>query len=47
LTEETYIKTKGYKSQRIKKKLKRPESMKRTENDVTLNYAAAEFKFEE
>ena len=49
LTEETYIKTKGYKSQRIKKKLKRPdpENMKRIENDVSFNYSTAEFKFEE
>jgi radical SAM superfamily enzyme YgiQ (UPF0313 family) len=49
LTEETYIKSKGYKSQRIKKKLRRPdpENMKRIENDVSFNYSAAEFKFEE
>jgi radical SAM superfamily enzyme YgiQ (UPF0313 family) len=49
LTEETYIKSKGYKSQRIKKKLRRPdpEKMKRIENDVSFNYSAAEFKFEE
>jgi radical SAM superfamily enzyme YgiQ (UPF0313 family) len=49
LTEETYIKSKGYKSQRIKKKLRKidPEKMKRIENDVTFNYYSAEFKFEE
>ena len=49
LTEDTYIKSKGYKSQRIKKKLRRPdpENMKRIENDVSFNYSAAEFKFEE
>ena len=49
LTEETYIKSKGYKSQRIKKKLRKidPENMKRIENDVSFNYSAAEFKFEE
>ena len=49
LTEETYIKTKGYKSQRIKKKLRRPdpENMKRIENDVSFNYSTTEFKFEE
>jgi hypothetical protein len=46
---ETYIKSKGYKSQRIKKKLRRPdpENMKRIENDVSFNYSGAEFKFEE
>lgn len=50
LTEDTYIKTKGYKSQRIKKKLKPPidpENIKRIENDVSFNYASTEFKFEE
>jgi hypothetical protein len=49
LTEETYIKSKGYKTQRIKKKLKRPdpEKMKRIENDVTFNYSQTDFKFEE
>ena len=49
LTEDTYIKSKGYKSQRIKKKLRHPdpENMKRIENDVSFNYSAAEFKFEE
>tara|TARA_B100000949_G_C13881104_1_gene284649 strand:- start:196 stop:531 length:336 start_codon:yes stop_codon:yes gene_type:complete len=50
LTEDTYIKTKGYKSQRIKKKLKPPidpENIKRIENDVSFNYATTEFKFEE
>jgi len=50
LTEDTYIRSKGYKSQRIKKKLKPPidpENMKRIENDVSFNYAATDFKFEE
>ena len=49
LTDDTYIKSKGYKSHRIKKKLRRPdpENMKRIENDVSFNYSDTEFKFEE
>ena len=49
LTEDTYIKSKGYKSHRVKKKLRRPDpdNMKRIENDVSFNYSATEFKFEE
>jgi len=49
LTEETFIKSKGYHSSKIKKKLKPldPEKMKRIENDVSFNYSQTEFKFEE
>jgi len=50
LNEDTYIKSKGYHSSKVKKKLVKPTDlgkMKRVENDVRLNYASAEFKFEE
>ena len=51
LTEETYIKTKGYKtSKKFFKKGKHaldPENIKRIENDVSFNYSQTEFKFEE
>ena len=51
LTEETYIKTKGYKtSKKFFKKRKHaldPENIKRIENDVSFNYSQTEFKFEE
>ena len=49
LTEETYIKTKTYQGSKDKKKLKPidPENIKRIRNDVSFNYSASEFKFEE
>ena len=57
LSEDSYIKTKGYKSQRIKKKLEapmkskrqplNPKKMKRIRNDVSFNYSQTEFRFEE
>ena len=49
LTEETYIKTKTYQGYKDKKKLKPidPENIKRIRNDVSFNYSASEFKFEE
>jgi radical SAM superfamily enzyme YgiQ (UPF0313 family) len=50
LTEDTYIKTKGYKNYKTAKKKKLPldpENMKRIENDVSFNYSANEFKVEE
>ena len=51
LTEETYIRTKGYKtSKKFFKKRKHaldPENIKRIENDVSFNYSQTEFKFEE
>ena len=49
LTEDTYIKTKGYQSSKIKKKLQPldPENIKRIENDVSFNYAQTEFEFKE
>ena len=53
LTEDTYIKTRGYKNykamgKKVKKKLPvDPENMKRIENDVSFNYSANEFKVEE
>lgn len=45
LTEETYIRTKGYKN-RLDKRRPRldPENLKRIENDVSFNYAKTEFK---
>lgn len=50
LTEETYIKTKGYKNYKAMKPKKKPpldpENMKRIENDVSFNYSANEFKVE-
>jgi radical SAM superfamily enzyme YgiQ (UPF0313 family) len=47
LTEDTYIRSKGYKN-RLDKRRPRldPENIKRIENDVSFNYAQAEFKFE-
>ena len=50
LNDDTYIKSKGYHSSKVKKKLSKPldpDKMKRIENDVSFNYAATEFKFEE
>ena len=51
LTEETYIRTKGYKtSKKFFKKRKHaldPKNIKRIENDVSFNYSQTEFKFEE
>ena len=49
LTEDTYIKTKTYQGYKDKKKLKPidPENIKRIRNDVSFNYSANEFVFEE
>ena len=51
LTEDTYIRTKGFKtSKKFFKKRKHaldPEDIKRIENDVSFNYSQTEFKFEE
>ena len=51
LTEETYIKTKGYKtSKKFFKKGKHaldPENIKRIENDVSFNWSQKVFDFEE
>jgi len=51
LTEETYIRTKGYKNRLDNKKKQRPrldpDNLKRNENDVSFNYAQTDFKFEE
>ena len=49
LTEDRYIKTKGYQGSKSKKKLEPldPEKIKRIENDVSFNYAQTEFKFEQ
>ena len=46
LNENTFIKTKGYKNSKIKKKPLDPENIARIENDVSFNYASTEFKFE-
>jgi len=46
LNENTFIKTRGYKNSKIKKKPLDPENMARIENDVSFNYASTEFKFE-
>ena len=46
LDENTFIKTKGYKNSKIKKKPLDPENIARIENDVSFNYASTEFKFE-
>lgn len=49
LDENTYIKTKGYKNAKIKKKLSPPidvENVKRIQNDVSFNYASSEFKMD-
>ena len=51
LTEDTYIRTKGYKtSKKFFKKRKHlldPEDVKTIENDVSFNYSQTEFKFED
>ena len=49
LDENSYIKTKGYKGNKIKRKAKSfdPENIERIENDVSFNYAQTDFKFEE
>jgi len=51
LTEETYIRTKGYKNRldnlKKRKQILDPENLKRNENDVSFNYSQTEFKFEE
>ncbi len=46
LDENTYIKTKGYKNSKIKKKPLDPENMERIENDVSFNYASTQFEFQ-
>ncbi len=47
LNENTYIKTKGYKNSKIKKKpIEDPENMERIENDVSFNYATTQFEFQ-
>ena len=46
LDENTFIKTKGYKNYKIKKKPLDPENIARIENDVSFNYSSTEFKFE-
>ena len=46
LNENTFIKTKGYKNSKIKKKPLDPENIARIENDVSFNYSSTEFKFE-
>lgn len=49
LTEDTYIRTGGYKNYKAKLKMKRklpldPENIKRNENDFSFNYSETEFK---
>lgn len=50
LTEETYIRTKGYKNRldnlKKRKQLLDPENLERNENDVSFNYSQTEFKFQ-
>ena len=47
LDENTYIKTKGYKNSKIKKKpIDDPENMEIIENDVSFNYATTQFEFQ-
>ena len=55
LTEDTLVKSKGYKSQKINKKLAPPQKIrprldpkkiKRIKNDVSFNYSQSEFKYE-
>ena len=46
LDENTFIRTKGYKNSKIKKKPLDPENIARIENDVSFNYSSTEFKFE-
>ena len=56
LTEDTLVKSKGYKSQKINKKLAPPQEIrprldpkkiKRIKNDVSFNYSQSEFKYED
>jgi len=51
LTEDTYIRTKGYKNRldnmKKRKQLLDPENLERNENDVSFNYSQTEFKFEQ
>ena len=56
LTEDTLVKSKGYKSQKINKKLVPPQKIrprldpkkiKRIKNDVSFNYSQSEFKYED
>jgi len=49
LDKNSYIKTRGYKGHKIKRKAKSfdPENTERIENDVSFNYAQTDFKFEE
>jgi radical SAM superfamily enzyme YgiQ (UPF0313 family) len=56
LTEDTLVKSKGYKSQKINKKLAPPQKIrprldpkkiKRIKNDVSFNYSQSEFKYED
>ena len=49
LDKNSYIKTRGYKGHKIKRKAKSldPENIERIENDVSFNYAQTDFKFEE
>jgi len=50
LTEDTYIRTKGYKNRldnlKKRKQLLDPENLERNENDVSFNYSQTEFKFQ-
>ena len=49
LSEDSYIRTKGYKTQRSVKMrpLLNPKKIKRNTNDMSFNYSQTEFKFEE
>ena len=56
LTEDTLVKSKGYKSQKIDKKLEPPQEIrprldpkkiKRIKNDVSFNYSQQDFKYED
>ena len=51
LTEETYIRTKGYKNRLDNKKKQRPrldpDDLKRNVNDVSFNWSQTDFKFED
>ena len=46
LNENTYIKTKGYKNSKIKKKNLTVPETSRNENDVSFNYSNTQFEFE-
>ena len=46
LDENTYIKTKGYKNSKIKKKQLATSQVSRNENDVSFNYSNTQFEFE-